>query len=224
MPEQTQDDVVQGAATPPRPPLPDLGFFAGPPAPAGGSAGFGGSSSSGAPPLPPPAGPVPAAAPSGWTPARVLRRVGIPIVGLVVLGVFGVGVFGGLAGFLAGDLELPSTLQGMAPSTDPTAGQVARQLETELEQRNSGDAIAGVYGATPAILFVAGQRTRVSVEREMADARVTTTTEMGDSTCGVNADGLSLCLRTGGSTTIIVFGSLPIAQVAAAVDEVWDAQ
>ena len=29
MPEQTQDNVVPGAVTPPRPPVPDLGFFAG---------------------------------------------------------------------------------------------------------------------------------------------------------------------------------------------------
>ncbi len=33
MPEQTQDNVVPGAVTPPRPPVPDLGFFAGAPTP-----------------------------------------------------------------------------------------------------------------------------------------------------------------------------------------------
>ncbi len=45
MPEQTQDNAVPGAAIPPpaRPPVPDLGFFAGPPASTVGSGGFGGT-------------------------------------------------------------------------------------------------------------------------------------------------------------------------------------
>ena len=42
MPEQTQDNAVPGAAIPPpaRPPVPDLGFFAGPPAATVGSGGL----------------------------------------------------------------------------------------------------------------------------------------------------------------------------------------
>jgi hypothetical protein len=73
-------------------------------------------------------------------------------------------------------------------------------------------------------LFVAGQRTKVSVDREMADAQVPETTQIGDNTCGTAGGGLSTCLRTSGSTTIIVIGTLPVTQVSAAVDEVWDAQ
>ena len=248
MPEQTHDLAVPGAsAPPPRPPVPDLGFFAGAPA-AGGSAGFGGGSQLGggstfgsgpqpgaapapfgppvagpfgAPPPPPPAGR--SAAPTGWTPAQVVRRVGIPMVGLVVLGLFGLGGFGFLAGFLAGDLELPSTLQGLPASSDPTIAQTAQRLETELEQRNSGDAVVGAYGAAPTILFVAGQRTRVHVDRELADARVSGATKIGDNTCGTSST-LSVCLRTSGSTSIIVLGTLPVTQVSAALDDVWDEQ
>ena len=246
MPEQTHDMAVPGTSAPP--PVPDLGFFAGAPA-AGGSAVFGGGSqfgdtatfgsgpqpgaaaapfgapvagAFGAPPPPPPADP--SSAPTAWTPARVARRVGIPLVGLVVLGLFGFGGFGFLAGFLAGDLELPSTLQGLPASSDPTVTQSAQQLETDLEQRNSGDAVVGAYGAAPTILFVAGQRTRVDVTRELADSQVFGASKVGDNTCGTSTNQLSVCLRTSASTSIIVIGTLPVFQLSAAVDEVWEAQ
>jgi hypothetical protein len=69
--DQTQDTRPEGAE-PPRPPVPDLGFFAGAPTPSGGSPGFGGPTPSAAPtpfgaPAPSPFG-TPAAAPFG-TPA-----------------------------------------------------------------------------------------------------------------------------------------------------------
>lgn len=177
----------------------------------------------GAPPPLLPAGPV-TTAPRGWTAGRIARRVGIPVGVTLVLGILGMGVFGGLAGLLAGDLELPATLQGLAESSEAGAVQAATEMEAELERRNSGDAVAGAYGAVPSILFVAGQRTRVSIEREMADAGVSATTELGDNTCGTTADGLQVCLRTSRGTSIMVLGSLPVSQVSDAVTEVWDAQ
>jgi hypothetical protein len=250
MTEHGPSTQTPDAVKPPRPPAPDLGFFAGAPSTVVGSGFVGGAQPGGtpgsspfgtpqagpfdAPPPPPPAGPFgvppsppPAAvvtAPSGWPASKIAKRIGIPVAVALVLGIFGVGVLGGLAGLLAGDLKLPPTLQGLPLSSEPAAVNAASTLEADLERRNSGDAVAGGYGDMTSMLFLVGQRTHASPEREMADANVSSTTVVGDNTCGTSTDGLSVCLRTSRSTTIIVIGSLPLSQVSAAVDEAWDAQ
>jgi hypothetical protein len=249
MTEHGPSTQTPGAVPPPRPPVPDFGFFAGAPSTVAGS-GFVGVAQPGgtpapspfgtpqavpfgAPPPPPPAGPFGASppspvavvtAPSGWPASKIAKRIGIPVAVVLVLGIFGTGVLGGLAGLLAGDLKLPPTLQGLPLSSEPAAVNAASELEADLERRNSGDAVAGGYGDMTSMLFLVGQRTRVSMEREMADANVSSTTVVGDNTCGTGTDGLSICARTSRSTTIIVIGSWPLSQLSAAVDEAWDAQ
>ena len=251
------DAVAPGAVPPPRGPIPDLGFFAGAPQPGagtfGGSSQFGGPpappSQFGGPPTPapfstapapfgsPPApfgtapAPLPpprAAAGGSWSGTRLVRRIGVPLAILVVLGAFGVGRFSGIAGFFAGDMTVPETMHGLPQSTDPDAVSFMDQLESELEDRNSGDAVVAIYGAvTPndPWLFFAGQRTRVDIDRELADGGVSSTTrEIGDNTCGTAQDGLSVCVRTSSSTSVVVGGNVPVEQVSAALDEAWDAQ
>jgi len=250
MTEHGPSTQTPGAVPPPRPPAPDLGFFAGAPSTVVGSAGLVGGAQLGGPPAPspfgtpqagpldapPPTGPAgpfgapipppPAVVttPSGWPASKIAKRIGIPVAVVLVMGIFGMGVLGGLAGLLAGDLKLPPTLQGLPLSSEPGAVNAASELEADLERRNSGDAVAGGYGDMTSMLFLVGQRTHASTEREMADANVSSTTVVGDNTCGTSTDGLSVCLRTSRSTTIIVIGSLPLSQVSAAVDEAWDAQ
>ena len=221
-------------------PVPDLGFFAGPPT---ARTTFGGSPHLGAPPpaaappapsrfgtaphlgapaptaafgappptaafgaLPPTApfgAPAPAAPFGGPSPAppaappasarssdaaRIARRVAAPLVVLVVLGAFGVGRFSGLLGFLAGDLELPATVQGMPRSTEAVYAGVEREVEAQLEDENSGDAVVGTYadGAGRAI-FVVAQRTEVNVD----------TTSDADKFCPLLDSGLGPLGRPG---------------------------
>jgi hypothetical protein len=150
----------------------------------------------------------------------------VAVVLLVVLGALGVGSLSGMAGFLAGDLELPATVAGMPQLTDPSLEQASASIVADLERRNSGDAVAGYYGDGAAgVLFVLGQRTRIDVDTEMTDGGVTGATRtIGDVTCGTLADGSSLCLRTSSSTSIGAGGTLSLEQAAAAVDDVWAAQ
>ncbi len=258
-------------------PVPDLGFFAGPPT---ARTTFGGSPHLGAPPpaaappapsrfgtaphlgapaptaafgappptaafgaLPPTApfgAPAPAAPFGGPSPAppaappasarssdaaRIARRVAAPLVVLVVLGAFGVGRFSGLLGFLAGDLELPATVQGMPRSTEAVYAGVEREVEAQLEDENSGDAVVGTYadGAGRAI-FVVAQRTEVNVDTTFAAAGSgSATRSVGDSTCATMPEGLTFCLRTSSAKSVGVLG-LDEASAAAALAEVWEAQ
>jgi hypothetical protein len=155
--DQTQDTRRDGAE-PPRPPVPDLGFFAGGPGPSGGSPGFGGALPAGAPPpfgtpAAPPFGtpgpfglPAPHGAPApwpgtgqhpgtraGWT-GRAKALLGaaaaVVLVVLVLAGRFGWQQF-------VADPVTPDTLIGMPKLSGAGTDEMAQQTRDQL-----GDALA----------------------------------------------------------------------------------
>ncbi len=147
--------------------------------------------------------------------------IGIVVV-LVVLGVFGFGRLDMLAGFLAGDLEVPPTLGGLQRVTEPGAVAEAAKEEERLERKNSGDAIAATYsdGATSHLLVA--QRVRIDIDEELKDAGAGGQGQnVGENTCAV-AIGLTMCLRTSRTLSVMVLSSGTAQQAAAAIDEAWD--
>jgi hypothetical protein len=151
MTDQTQQARREGAE-PPRPPVPDLGFFAGSPAPSAGSPVFGGSpvgaapspfGTPAAPPFATPApfgGPAPFDTPAPWTatgahPGRtgwsgrataLVAAAGVIVLVAVVLG----GRFGWQQ-FVA-DPMLPDRLAGMPRVTGPAADQATAQMADQV--------------------------------------------------------------------------------------------
>jgi hypothetical protein len=239
----TPDGDAAAAVPPQRGPVPDLGFFTGTPQPREGAQLGGAPATSrlwpppsqfggpfGAPPPPGQAVPAPPAARSGGSSgaARIARRIAVPVVVLLVLGLFGIGRFSGLAGFFAGDMTVPESLRGLPRSSEELAVSMEEQIESGLEDRNSGDAVVGFYGGLTQdapMLYFAGQRTRVDIDRELADAgTVGAVQTFGDNTCATALDGMSVCVQTSASTTVVVGGTLPVEEVAAAADEAWSAQ
>lgn len=243
----TEQATPRGAA--PRP-IPDLGFFSGPPSrststfggapvaapPAGPAAGnrFDGAAGNqfgSAPPAP--FGTVPPPAYEGVSLDRKPRSragfSGLPggrIVGAVVvvlvLGFFGYGRLDMLAGFLAGDLEIPPTLGGLQRATQPEAIAEDANTVSRLERENTGDAMAASYTDGATFYSLTAQRVRVDVDREFKDAGVAGQTQhVGESTCVVG-NGVTACLRTSRSLTVLVNTSGATQQAAAAVDEAWD--
>jgi hypothetical protein len=151
---------------------------------------------------------------------RALVRIGGALLVLVVLGAFGVGRFTWLSGFLAGDLSAPASLAGLTRM--PGLDDQERLAAEALEDKNSGDAIAATYGDETAFYSLIAQRVRVKIERELADAGVAGQGRVvGESTCAV-AQGMTICMRTSRSLSVLVVSSFPAEQTAAAVDEAWD--
>lgn len=168
---------------------------------------------------------APKAAPQRSDAARIARRIAAPIVVLVVLGALGVGRLSGLLGFLAGDLELPATVQGMPRSTEAVYAGVEREVEAQLEADNSGDAVVGTYAdSAGGVLFVVAQRTDVDIDTTFAaTGGASSARSVGESTCATMPEGPTLCIRTSRTKSIGVLG-LEDRTAAAAVDEVWEAQ
>jgi hypothetical protein len=151
MTDQTQDTRRDGAEAP-RPPIPDLGFFAGSPAPRAGSPVFAGSPVGVAPspfgtpaPLGTPApfgSPAPFDTPppwaatgghpgrSGWSGRTIalVAAAGVIVLVAVVLG----GRFGWQQ-FVA-DPVLPDRLAGMPRVTGPAADQATAQMEDQVSE------------------------------------------------------------------------------------------
>ena len=167
MTDQTQDSRREGAE-PPRPPIPDLGFFAGSPAPSGGSPVFGGSpvgaapSQFGTPAAPPvgaPAGPAlgtpaPFGSPAPFDTAPPWAATGaqpgggrgwsgrttalVAAAGVIVLVAVALGGRLGWQQFVA-DPVLPDRLAGMPRVTGPAADQATAQMEAQVgEQLSAG--------------------------------------------------------------------------------------
>lgn len=174
MPEQTPDNAVPGAATPlPAPPVPDLGFFAGPPASTVGSGGFGGTvpsqfggagsspfGTSAASPFGTPAAspfgtPAPRAATTGIQPVRsglttgwkaaALAAAVVVLTGLVLGGRFGWQQF-------VADPVAPDTLLGM-----PRVGDVSDEEIKNIQDGLSGELSTG--SAAKVALYSDGQGT-----------------------------------------------------------------
>lgn len=235
----TEQATPSGA--PPRP-IPDLGFFAGPPNPS--TSAFG-SSPVAAPPASPAAGNQFGSAPSapfGTVPPPAYEGVsldrkprsragfsGLPggrivgaVVVLLVLGVFGYGRLDMVAGFLAGDLDIPPSLGGLQRATQPEVIAEDANTVSRLEKENTGDAMAASYTDGATFYSLTAQRVRVNVDQEFKDAGVAGQTQrVGASTCVVGS-GVTACLRTSRSLTVLVITSGPTQQAAAAVDEAWD--
>jgi hypothetical protein len=159
--DQSQDTRHEGAE-PPRPPIPDLGFFAGAPTPSGGAPGFGGSPPVGAssPFGTPAASPfgTPAASPfgtpapfdtsapwagtgqqpgarSGWS-GRAKALVAAAGVIVLVAAVLG-GRFGWQQFFA--DPVTPDTLMGMPKVTGAGTDEMAEQMRDQLgDELSSG--------------------------------------------------------------------------------------
>lgn len=166
MTDQTQDARPAGAE-PPRPPVPDLGFFAGAPAPRGGAPVFGGppqgggaspfgtpaasqfgtpaASPFGTPAAPPIGAPAPWAGASGYPlqpPTRSAPGTGwkVAAVAAAVAVLIGM-VFGGRFGWqqFVADPVLPDTLAGMPKVTGPAADQATAQMADLVgEQLSAG--------------------------------------------------------------------------------------
>jgi hypothetical protein len=144
------------------------------------------------------------------------------VVLLVVLGIFGFGRLDMLAGFLAGDLEVPPTLGGLQRVTDPGVVAEAEKEAARLERKNSGDAIAASYsdGATSHLLVA--QRVRIDIDEEFKDAGAGGLGQsVGESTCAA-VIGFTMCLRTSRALSVMVLSSGTPQQAAAAIDEAWD--
>jgi hypothetical protein len=174
--DQTQD--TRHGAEPPRPPIPDLGFFAGSPTPSGGSPVFGGSSPGGAPspfgtPAAAPFG-TPAAAPVG-APAPWAGATGAPLqptrsglstgwkaaaAAAAVVLLIGL-VFGGRFGWqqFVADPVLPERLAGMprvtGPAADQTSAQMADQVGEQLSPGSKTKVALYTYGRGIGYLVVA---------------------------------------------------------------------
>jgi hypothetical protein len=153
-----------------------------------------------------------------------LRGGGIigSIVVLVVLGLFGFGRLDMLAGFLAGDLEVPPTLGGLQRATQPEMIASDAKTVNRLEKANSGDAMAASYTDGSTFHSLVAQRVRIDVDKEFEDAGVVGQGQrVGESTCAV-AIGLTMCLRTSRALSVMVLSTGTVQQAAAAVDEAWD--
>ena len=171
MPDQDQDAGVTSAAVPtPRPPIPDLGFFAGSSAPAGSSFGapaptapFAAPSTGfGSPPdnqfgtpAPAPFGapaPFSPGAPAAWqgqvpAPAPPTTggngwKIGVAIAGVVVLVAVVLGGRFGYQQFIA-DPVLPETLAGM-PKVGDISDQEIRNLQDGMSDELSSGSAARV--------------------------------------------------------------------------------
>jgi hypothetical protein len=150
--DQTQDTGHEGAE-PPRPPVPDLGFFAGAPTPSGGSPGFGGSPSGSAPSAfgTPAASPLGAPAPfgtpapfdtpapraatgqqpgagSGWSGRAKALFAAAGVIVLVAI------VLGGRLGWqqFFADPVTPDTLMGLPKVTGAGTDEMAQQMRDQL--------------------------------------------------------------------------------------------
>jgi hypothetical protein len=141
---------------------------------------------------------------------------------LVVLGVFGFGRLNMLAGFLAGDLEVPPTLGGLQLVTEPGAVAEAEKEVERLERKNSGDAMAATYSDGTTGYHLVAQRVRIDIDEEFKDAGAGGQGQsVGESTCAA-AIGLTVCLRTSRTLSVMVLSSGTAQQAAAAIDEAWD--
>ena len=166
MPEQTQNNAVPGADTPPRPPVPDLGFFAGAPTAGGGSSSFGGSSQfgsssfGGGAPFGGPVAGAPAMSTFGTPVAAPFGSVGAPAgtpalprqtgsgAGWKVAGgaaavlVLVALVFGGRFGWqqFVADPVAPDTLMGMPRIADASDEEIKNAQDGLTDELSSGSA------------------------------------------------------------------------------------
>ena len=245
MPEQTQDNVVPGAATPPpaRPPVPDLGFFAGPPASTVGSGGSGGSvpSQFGGAGSSPFGTPAPRAATTGIPQVRSGLTTGWKAAGLVAAVVVLTGlVLGGRFGWqqFVADPVVPDTLLGM-----PRVGDVSDEEIKNIQDGLSGELSTGsaakvaLYSdgqGTGYMLFaVRGGSSTGSGSGDDAFASWTKTDQDGTACYSKPAQaaagvGATMCMNGFWRRGVIVLGmgltAPDPANVARATDEAWDAQ
>jgi hypothetical protein len=141
---------------------------------------------------------------------------------LVVLGIFGFGRLDMLAGFLAGDLKEPPTLGGLQRVTAPEA--IAEEVKevSRLERENTGDAMAATYSDGTTFHSLVAQRVRINIDKEFEHGGMGGATQrVGESTCG-GTSGVTLCLRTSRSLSVLVVTNGTAQQAAAAIDEAWD--
>jgi hypothetical protein len=227
------------------------GFFAGRgggptssfggPAAAAGSSSFAGPSTfgAGAPSAPSTFG-APTYGPSGASPFSAPTTVPYSggsssgskrgLVALVVLAV--VVVVGGFGGFRYYQhnrgITVPTTLGGLAPSTDTRVTSVLTTIKKSVQASNKDFNLdAAVYGSGKNIAFLLIGRGDVNVTDELA-AFKGATQQVGANTCLVQADKSAVgCLRTGGQLTVIVFTANikgDLTRASGMVDEAWGQQ
>lgn len=252
MPEQTQDNAVPGAATPPpAPPAPDLGFFAGPPASTVGSGGFGGtlpsqfggaeSSPFGTPAASPFGTPAPRAATTGIQPVRsglttgwkaaALAAAVVVLTGLVLGGRFGWQQF-------VADPVVPDSLLGMPRVADVSDEEIKSIQDGLSDELSSGStAKVALYSdgqGTGYLLFaVRGGSGPDSGSSDDAFASWTKTEQDGTACYSKPAQaaagvGATMCMNGFWRRGVIVLGmgltTPDPATVARATNEAWDAQ
>ena len=243
----TEQPTPNGPAAPR--PVPDLGFFAGPAQRSGSP--FGGAPVA-APPSSPAAGSRfegdagnqfgSALAPVFGAPASPvyaapslqrkttssfaglpLGRIGAGLLVLVVLGAFGLGRLPGLMAIFQGDLTAPTSLGGVPRMT--VAGTSEQELEAEraLEAENTGDAVVAMYGGPEPMFTLVAQRGKIDIDRELTEIGAAGKGyAAGESTCATSATGVTLCLRTSRTLSVMVISLVGAEPVAAALDEAWE--
>ena len=73
------------------------------------------------------------------------------------------------------------------------------------------------------MLTLVAQRVKIDIERELADAGATGKGYVvGESTCATTASGVTSCLRTSRTLSVMVVSLLGAEPVAAALDEAWE--